>query len=324
MTSEASLPARKAAWTDYWASGALHSCPGSYAGNYGGAIGAYWDRHVASLPEGARILDIATGNGALPLRILERHGDGVEIDAIDLAQPVPEWYRPERHPRIRFHGGVDMAATRFRQGRFDAVCSQFGIEYGGRPAALDEALRVLRPDGRLLLVVHHAASELLAVARAEADAHAWLVAEGGLLASAARMVHWLRVARSGQALPPEAGEQRQRYNLQVRELGARHGDGRARGLAIDVVQAVHGMLSNAGQGRADEAEVALAGYRRALANAQLRRQELLAHALSAEDVHAWLQRIERAMPTATVRSRELRQQEGVLAWALEAGTGLPD
>ena len=40
-----SLPdesARRAAWSAYWATGGLHSCVGSFGGNYGGAIGGFW------------------------------------------------------------------------------------------------------------------------------------------------------------------------------------------------------------------------------------------------------------------------------------------
>ena len=317
MTSD-SLSARTAAWAGYWATGTLHSCPGSYAGNYDGAIGAFWERGLAGLMPGTRLLDVATGNGALPLRVLQQYGDAVEIHAIDLAQPSPGWYQAGLHPNVHLHGGIDMAATGFADAGFDVVCSQYGIEYGARPQALDEALRVLRPDGRLLLVLHHAGSELAEVARAESGVYAWLLAEGGMLDLASRMLLWLRAASAGEPLPQEAARDRQHYNAQVRELGARHGQGRARALAVEAVQAVHGLLALPGQGRNDEAAARLARLRVDLAHAGVRSRELCEHALSARDVQDWTQRIAAALPQAQVACQELRQEQGVLGWALHA------
>ena len=68
MTDAANDP-RRQAWSSYWAQGALHSCTGSFDARYSGAIGAFWDAVVAEIPPGSRVLDLATGNGALPLRL---------------------------------------------------------------------------------------------------------------------------------------------------------------------------------------------------------------------------------------------------------------
>ena len=317
MTND-SLAARRAAWADYWASGALHSCPGSRAGNYGGAIGAFWDCRIAGIPTDARILDVATGNGALPLRLWQSRGDAVHVDAIDFAPPAPGWHQPGVHPRIRFHGGVDMTSLPFEAASFDIVCSQYGIEYGMRPHALDEALRVLRRSGRLWLVLHHAGSELVDVARAEEGAYDWLSQEGGLLSAASRMAHWLAVAHGGGALPAAANDAREGYNRLLRECGALHGQARPRGLAVDVVQAIHSALGLASQGRAEEAQDALARYRGDLARARLRGGELVSHALSAEDIRDWSARISSVWPQAEVACDVLRQQEGIVGWALTA------
>lgn len=317
MTDD-SLAARQAAWADYWASGALHSCPGSQAGNYSGAIGAFWDHQIARIPPGARILDIATGNGALPLRIWQSLGDAVHVDAIDFASPSPGWHQPGLHPRIHFHGGVDMTSLPFEAASVDIVCSQYGIEYGTRPLALDEALRVLRRSGRLWLVLHHAGSELVEVARAEEGAYRWLLQEDGLLAVGLRMAHWLAVARGGGALPPAANDARQDYNRLLREWGVRHGQGRARGLAVDVVQAIHSALGLASQGRAEAAQEALLRYRAELERARLRGGELVSHALVEDDIRDWAARIASAWPRAEVAFEALRQPEGIVGWALTA------
>src|SRR5688572_29452405 len=121
--------ARRDAWSSYWAAGGLHSCVGSFAGNYAGAIGDFWRDRAAALPDGARILDLATGNGALPLLFRDRRGDAIEIDAVDLARIAPRWHRPDESPRVRFHSGIAMERLPFADAGFDLVASQFGFEY---------------------------------------------------------------------------------------------------------------------------------------------------------------------------------------------------
>ena len=152
--------ARRIAWSQYWSAGGLHSCPGSFAGNYAGAIADFWQTALADLTPGTRVLDLATGNGALPQLLLQRYGDEVQVDAVDAAQLAPTWFDPSRHPGVRFHSGVMIEALSFEDASFDCVVSQYGIEYAMRPDACQQALRVLRPQGRLALVMHHTGSVL--------------------------------------------------------------------------------------------------------------------------------------------------------------------
>ena len=66
---ESVAAARRAqAWSDYWAGGALHSCAGSYAGNYGGAIAAFWREIFADLPADATVTTPAVARGSLFIR----------------------------------------------------------------------------------------------------------------------------------------------------------------------------------------------------------------------------------------------------------------
>ena len=53
----------------------------------------------------------------------------------------------------------------FADQRFGAVVSQFGFEYSRRDPAAGEIARVLRPGGAMSLLVHHAASAVLATNR---------------------------------------------------------------------------------------------------------------------------------------------------------------
>ena len=146
---------RRQAWSAYWAQGALHSCTGSFDARYSGAIGDFWDTFFADLAQEERVLDLATGNGALPQRLWEREGttEGLRIDAVDLAALAPPWYRPDVHRGITFRSGVAMEALPYPDGTFDRVTSQFGLEYARRPEALSECVRVSRPGGSLAFVL---------------------------------------------------------------------------------------------------------------------------------------------------------------------------
>ena len=137
--------ARSQAWSAYWSSGRLHSCAGSFEGNYGGAIGTFWRTRLVHLAPGARVLDLATGNGPLPEMLALMHGAAIAVDAVYLAVPAPAWHDPSRHPGVRFHAGVDMEALPFADGLFDLVVSQYGFEYADHARALAEVLRVAAP-----------------------------------------------------------------------------------------------------------------------------------------------------------------------------------
>lgn len=319
-TAQSDAAARRAAWSAYWQAGALHSCVGSWSGNYGGAIAAFWSRSFAALANGARVLDLATGNGPLPQLLLQQRPDdaALRIDAVDAAALAPAWYRADAQPRLRFHQGVAMEALPFADGSFDLVTSQYGFEYADRAPALAELLRVLAPRGRVALVMHHAGSVLVEVARSELRHQARLLADDGLLAAAAAVVPWFALARAGgnPGADPAAGRARAAYNAAQQALSTAIAGEHAPDLLVDVRDAVHRLVAATG---ADPAPTlaALADWRAALGNAALRSRELVACALHPGDVAD----LRDAIVTARgggVTVAELGQEEGVLGWSLES------
>ena len=140
------------AWSRYWASGALHSCSGSFDGNYGGALAAFWHEAFAALPPGARVLDIGCGNGPLAQLLLDTDGSrGMHYDGIDLAQIAPAWAAD--HPGLHWHPGQRAEALPFDDGSVALVTLSFGLRNMTDPAAaLREVTRVLAPGGHLVLL----------------------------------------------------------------------------------------------------------------------------------------------------------------------------
>lgn len=314
---------RQAVWGRHWAGGAAHSCAGSYDDTYGGSIGQFWRGVAASLPSRARVLDIATGPGAVP-RLLHDWRPQAEwqIDAVDLAPVQPDWWvalPPAEQARLRFHGGVAAEALPFADGQFDAVLSQYGLEYANLPRAVSELLRVRAPTGQVALVLHHASSRPVTLAAVEMDHISWLRASHGLLPAARAMLGPMARAatpagRASLATDPEAAARRQRFNQAQQDLERR--------LAVpdgaDVLQetraAVHGLFSLAQQEGVAAAEVAWSSLDQALADAHWRLDELRRCALAPAAVEHLLALLRPALPHA--RLQLLQDGPHTMGWAV--------
>ena len=118
------------------------------------ALQGFWRELFASVPPGARVLEIGCGGGHVSLWAAET-GRGFRIVASDL-HDHPEGVH--RHPTITFVGGARVEALPFGNGSFDLVVSNFAIEYGRPAEAYPELIRVLAPHGSAALVLHSADS----------------------------------------------------------------------------------------------------------------------------------------------------------------------
>ena len=326
MTADDSA-ARRRAWNEYWRAGPLHSLAGSFQGNYEGPIRAFWEQAFAGLGANDRVLDIGTGNGALPALLCELRGADVPaIDAIDIAAPDPAWLRQAPAPcreRIRFHGDTPAEDTGFADARFSLVASQYGLEYSDLARALPEVARITRAGGRLALVVHHAGSRLREVAAAEVGMIDWLLGPDGLMAPAAAILPYVALAARGErarlAADPGAGQARGRFNeaMQALEELARASpypdalhDARAQvGARIDAL-----MRGAAGEAQAADAHAA---HVRALQGARLRSLELCRHALDEAAARRLLAALEQAGFTRA-EAAPLHHQEHLVGWTIRA------
>ncbi len=112
---------------------------------------------AASIAPGSRVLDLATGSGAVLLAAAKPAGEGGRLDGIDLsAGMLAQAARDVRRGapgRVRLHR-MDAAALAFSSQGFDRVLCGFGLDLCADPAAvLAESHRVLVPSGRVALTV---------------------------------------------------------------------------------------------------------------------------------------------------------------------------
>lgn len=115
--------------------------------------GRHWEalaRALLQWLELGAVLDVASGDGALAELLAPRVR---ELTCVDVSERVATAARQRLagHPHVRVLTG-DMHALPLDDGRFDAVLMLQALPYSEHPAqALAEAMRVLRPGGRLLL-----------------------------------------------------------------------------------------------------------------------------------------------------------------------------
>ena len=100
-----------------------------------------------ALTPGDRVLDMATGTGALALRLA--HLDGLRVTGVDITRPML------LQMATRSDGRVDMVecaaeAAPFAEGAFDAVIFSYLLRYvADVPATLSELSRLVKPGGTM-------------------------------------------------------------------------------------------------------------------------------------------------------------------------------
>jgi ubiquinone/menaquinone biosynthesis C-methylase UbiE len=308
---------RRHAWTTVWRSGVLHACAGSWEGNYGGEIREFWAARAKRMGKDSELLDLATGNGALPALLLEVLGADhlPRIEAVDLAEPSPGWLAAApaaARARIRFHSGVALESLPFPEGRFHAVCSQFGFEYADIERAAAEVARVLAKGGWLALVCHHHRSKLAEVAQTEITHLDWLLQESELIPALRAVLPY--AARRSQE--PPAREARARLNAILAAVAARARQEAVPELLLNAGQSALGWVEQTVRsGDVEAAQAAIGTWPETMAAYRLRCRELIDNALDEAQVGALVERFA-GFGLVLQEQRVLHESGWVLAWAL--------
>lgn len=179
----------QAAWNDFWAHNARGGAKRGGAAEGGGCLPARWKAiadaqraawldFVADLPNGAAALDLATGDGRV-LRWMRAERSDLDLTGVDLAPQLPP-----APAGTRMRAGVAMEELPFPDDNFHAVGSQFGFEYGDIEAAVGEIARVLRPSGKVGLMVHRGDGPILEHNKARREQIGWALGEKKLAGQA--------------------------------------------------------------------------------------------------------------------------------------------
>lgn len=187
------------AWSEFWAlnkgTGQDGGClPAGYQG-INGAQSACWSAFAKTLPQKARVLDLATGDGRVMAWLLSARRD-LKVSGCDMAPELPE---PPRGTKVK--GGVTMEALPYPNRQFACITSQFGFEYGDTVKAAAEAARTLRDDGILAILTHRQDGPILAHNLKRRAQITWAIEEQGLPELAKRS---LQLRSGGLAIVPQA------------------------------------------------------------------------------------------------------------------------
>ncbi|MCH7820791.1 MAG: class I SAM-dependent methyltransferase [Proteobacteria bacterium] len=152
--NEPNKPSETRGWDTYW-QGTRDKDSYALGGASHPAITSFWDDTLSQIlasTTNARILDIATGSGAVIEKFFHHSTDAQpDITCVDISDAAIDGVR-RRFPAIT---GIvaDARSIPLESFRYDLVTSQFGIEYAGLDA-LDEAARLIAPGGTLAMLMH--------------------------------------------------------------------------------------------------------------------------------------------------------------------------
>lgn len=186
---------KTSAWDAHWRTGTLSSLStGNKTSEAPEAIAA-WNRFFEKLPKGALILDLATGNGIVPVHAnaySREFASKFEIMAVDQADIDPLKTVTEGRDLlagITFIGGINIEDLPFENALFDAVTGQYAVEYTDLNKTAREAARVLKKGGCFRFVSHAKEGVIVSFNAPKARQCRWLLEDSGVfetLAAAAR------------------------------------------------------------------------------------------------------------------------------------------
>ena len=163
----------------------------------------FWQEKFSELPQGARILDIACGNGAIgtiAAEIGRSNNKGFFIASTDRAvinnELTGDKDARELRSTIQFHSRTPCEEQPFAADSFDLVTSQFGFEYSDIRKTLVEVRRILRPNARFVAISHHTDSTLIKAAKVELDIYTLALDELDLIGTASRYFDLLGDAKA--------------------------------------------------------------------------------------------------------------------------------
>jgi len=169
-------------WSNYWSSGVQTSLPQDFQNNYDGEIYTFWSDVVSTLSDGARVLDLCTGNGAVALLLAEaaiKQNKRLNITAVDLSQINIQAINAN-HPKnvlsmIEFISDCPIESINKKINKAqDLIVSQYGLEYSHIPKTAKAVAKVINKGGRLVFIAHGKYSAIFDYMTTEDEIYDWL------------------------------------------------------------------------------------------------------------------------------------------------------
>jgi SAM-dependent methyltransferase len=314
----------RSAWDRFWTYDRLASFgTGSGAGNYGEPIAAGWRAFFAALPADSRVLDIATGNGAIALMAVEA-GDRLKVTGADLAAVRPASFvtRNRRElETVRFLANTPAEELPLEDSSFDAVVSQYGIEYSDLTRSVPEAVRVLAPGGRLRIAVHAAEGSVATDTRRAIEDADFLLDTIDLTDRASACFSAILDVERGRAAGAFAQTAAQARYAAFRDGLKAVAERASTAADVDMLTAVHRSLTDLFQERQAHDEAALQSriddLRTEVEAHRERERALLAAALSAEQMAALADRLS-SLGLTDISRGEQRDSGDLIGHVIEA------
>lgn len=146
-------------WDKYWQEGHLTSFSEDYDTNYDDDIASFWVGCFKELQAGSSILDLATGNLALPFLAYES-GTELDVFAIDLSK-IDKDIIAAKNSNLRSHldkvnlsDETNIENLPYDDEQFDLITSNFGFEYSNLNLSIPEVSRVLKAGGDFVAAYH--------------------------------------------------------------------------------------------------------------------------------------------------------------------------
>jgi ubiquinone/menaquinone biosynthesis C-methylase UbiE len=158
-------------WDHYWNSTKSLSSFGDSQTllGYPEDILAFWENIVFTKGNDFSYLDLATGKGALAIwlqSLLIKHSLTGTVAGCDLANIEKNKITSKDNSinnaieKVEFKFNTLLEALPYEDNSFDVLVSQFGFEYSDWNKSLPEALRVLKEEGEMILMIHHPNSSI--------------------------------------------------------------------------------------------------------------------------------------------------------------------
>lgn len=306
-------------WTEYWRSGrgevmTLDNRTGGKA--FDAAV--VWLDFFGSFAAGSRLLDLATGGGQVAghaATVSASDNRGFEVFGVDQADlgPIAE----ASHAGYRLIGSTPLEKLPFPDGHFDGASSQFGIEYADTRLALAELARVLKPDGRALMLIHHANSAVTRSTAGQAAAYDKVLGDGAAIRQARRAftAHLKGLPASATAAAEVAfREAVKRAAARLEPTPAFESTRYLVGYLADLAERVAAYEPASALARLDTFEFGNASWRQ-------RHRSQQAAAMDAAKLETFLQRAARAGLALTERTELHDDSDALVGWRVAVSKG---